>query len=250
MIHQVFIQVADDGEFPNAALCAAFLGFTARGRDVRKMTPQQIEAEDAIPEHLVFGGVPVVRNYLERLGCAPPPLDYPAPLLPFMGRRVELATLGEIRGRYIDAGPAVFIKPVEQKLFTGHEVSRFRDLIQTVKLDGSTPVYCVEPVKFLSEWRFYCRDDEVVGAGHYRGNPLLFPAAETVRRALWIFSLLEDRPRACALDFGVVREGSTLLVEVNDMIALGSYGIDPRLYSELIELRWEQLVVNVDRVSA
>lgn len=244
MIHQVFIQVADDGEFPNAALCAAYLGFKARGRDVYKKTPQEIEDEDATGSRLVFGGVHVVRGYLERLGCAPPPLDYPDPLLPFLGRRVEISTLGEIRSRYNDAAPAVFVKPVEQKLFTGHEVSRFRDLIQTHSLDAKTQVYCVEPVEFLSEWRFYCREDEVVGVGNYRGNPLLFPDGETVQRALVAFSSLKDRPRACALDFGVVRDGSTLLVEVNDMIALGSYGIDPRLYSELIELRWEQLVAS------
>lgn len=34
MIHQVFIQVADDGDFPNAALCAAYLGFKIRGRAI------------------------------------------------------------------------------------------------------------------------------------------------------------------------------------------------------------------------
>jgi hypothetical protein len=249
VIHQVIIQSDDNGEFPNAALCAAYLGFKARGRDVYKMPPKFIEESQASPSRLVFGGVPIVRGYLERLGCTPDHLDYPSRLRRFLGRKFEITSLGEIRSRYNEEGPRVFIKPLQQKLFTGHEVSRFRDLIQTHSFDAKTQVYCVEFVEFISEWRFYYRQDEFVGVGHYRGDPLMFPDAETVHQALHAFCTIEDRPSACALDFGVVRDpegfdgrGKTLLVEVNDMIALGSYGIDPRLYSELIELRWEQLV--------
>jgi hypothetical protein len=241
MIERVIIQVDERGAFPNVALFAAFLGFNARGRDVATRTSQQIEEMLAFPECLVFGGVSVVRDYLARLGCPPPDLDYPKSLQPFMGRQVELTTLGDIRRRYNESGPPVFVKPLQQKLFHGQEVSRFRDLIVTSHLDAATPVYCVECVEFLSEWRVYCRDDQVVGIGHYRGDPLLFPDKDEVREALASFKMEEDRPCACALDFGIVREGGTLLVEVNDMFALGSYGLDPRLYSELIEHRWTQL---------
>lgn len=242
MIERVLIQVDDAGSFQNAGLCAAFLGFNARGRDVGKASSRQIEEMPASPECLIFGGVPVVRDYLTRLGCPPPDLDYPKSLQPFMGRQVELTTLGDIRRRYNESGPPVFVKPLRQKLFHGQEVSRFRDLIPTSHLDAATPVYCVELVEFVSEWRVYCRDDQVVGIGHYRGDPLLFPDKDEIREALASFKMEEGRPRACSLDFGVVRGGETLLVEANDMFALGSYGLDPRLYSELIEHRWTQLV--------
>lgn len=241
MIEQVFIQIEADGSFPNAALCAAHLGFRSRGRDVVGMTSRQIAQVEATPEHLVFGSVDVVRGYLARLSCVPPSFDYPSSLSPFIGRRVEVTTLGAIRQRYNEAGTPVFVKPVQHKLFSGLEVSRFRDLISTSSLNGETPVYCVEHVEFLSEWRVYCRDGVAVGIGHYRGDPLLAPSSDVVRRALAAFDEDPERPRACALDFGVTRD-ATLLVEVNDMFALGSYGIDPLLYSELIELRWGQLV--------
>lgn len=242
MIEQVLIQVDDEGSFQNAGLCAAFLGFHARGRDVSKASARQIEATPADPECLVFGGVATVRSYLARLGCEPPDLDYPESLRPFMGRSVEVTSLGEIRRRYNESGPPVFVKPVRQKTFHGQEVSRFRDLIPTSHLDATTPVYCVELVEFVSEWRVYCRDDQAVGIGHYRGDPLLFPDKDEIREALLSFKMEEGRPQACALDFGIVRGGETLLVEANDMFALGSYGLDPQLYSELIEHRWTQLV--------
>lgn len=241
MIERAIIQATDGGAFPNAALCAAFLGFKARGREVFTLSPHQIEYVAATPTTLVFGGVSVVRDYLARLGCSPPSIDYPDPLHPFLGRRIETTTLEDIRHRYNEAGSPVFIKPVQHKLFVGQQVSRFRDLIPTSHLDGNTPVYCVEHLEFLSEWRLYCRDDRAVGLAHYKGDPLLLPDVRLMQRALEAYSIDKDRPRACALDFGVVRGGSTLLVEVNDMIALGSYGLDPVLYSELIELRWEQI---------
>ena len=242
MIDQVLIQVDDNGDFSNVALCAASIGFKARGRDVTRLTSQQIEATQASPDCLVFGGVPVVRDYLARLGCPPPELDYPTSLHAFLGRKIEVTSLGDIRRRYNEPGPVVFVKPIQQKLFHGQEVSRFRDLIPTSHLDSTTPVYCVEHVEFISEWRVYCRDDQAVGIGHYRGDPLLFPDRETIQRALRAFAEEEGRPRACALDFGVIRTGATLLVEANDMFALGSYGLSPSLYSDLIEYRWEQLV--------
>jgi hypothetical protein len=242
VIDRVVIQIDEDGQFPNAALCAAFLGFRARGRDVCTLNPTQIEELPATPDCLVFGDVNIVRDYLARLGCTPTHLDYPSRLRPFMGRRVDVDVLSVIRRRYNEPGPPVFIKPVHHKLFLGQVVSRFGDLIVTSHLDATTLVYCVEYVEFLSEWRVYCRDGQAVGIGHYRGDPFLFPDADVVHQALHAFAGYDDMPRACALDFGRVRDGRTLLVEVNDMISLGSYGLDARLYSDLIEHRWDQLV--------
>ena len=242
MVENVFIQCEDDGDFPNVALFNAAKGFEFIGREVTRMTPEEIGGRTPRAEDLVFGGVEVVRPYLAKLGCEPKPLDYPDKLRKFLGRKFETELLGVIRKRYNEPGPPVFIKPVEHKLFTGHVVRRFGDLLRTQNLPAETPIYCVEHIEFLSEWRFYCDGARVIGVDHYKGEPLLAPAAETVIDAAATFAEYEDGPATYSLDFGVSAKGTTRLVEVNDMISLGCYGLDAPVYAQLIEKRWRQLV--------
>lgn len=37
----------------------------------------------------------------------------------------------------------------------------------------------------------------------------------------------EGAPKAYALDFGVTKDGETILVEVNNTCSIGSYGLEP-----------------------
>jgi len=245
VIERVFIQADADGKFPNIPLYTAARGFEARGRDVTASTVDEIMGREARPEHLVLGGAHVVRQYLGRMGVEPPDFDYPQTLIPFLRREFEIEVLGVVRSRYNEPGDPVFVKPVEHKLFTGHVVSRFRDLIKSQEADSTTPVYVVGHVEFVTEWRFYVEEGRVVGADHYRGEPLLFPEPGVVAAAATAMSGYEDAPVAYGLDFGVCADGVTRLVEANDMFALGSYGLDGVIYSHLVELRWEQLVSSV-----
>ena len=63
MIENVFIQCMDDGHFENVALFSAWMGFEFRGREVTRMTADEIEGRTPRPEDLVFGGVEVVRPF-------------------------------------------------------------------------------------------------------------------------------------------------------------------------------------------
>ncbi|MFN7976011.1 MAG: ATP-grasp domain-containing protein [Acidobacteriota bacterium] len=44
------------------------------------------------------------------------------------------------------------------------------------------------------------------------------------------------------IDFGVLADGRTALVEMNDGYGLGSYALDPDLYTDLLVARWEELM--------
>ena len=244
MIERVFIQVDDDGEFPNTPLYRAARGFRMRGRDVVGMTENEIAEKEATPENLVFGGARLVREYLGRMGIEPSDFDYPEVLVPFLKREFEIKMLGEIRRRYNETKSPVFIKPVEHKLFNGHVISHFGDLIKSQEADAATPVYVVDHVEFVSEWRFYVWDGKIEGVDHYRGEPLLFPEPGPVTAAATLMSSCKYAPVAYGLDFGVCSDGVTRLVEANDMFALGAYGFDGMRYSQLIEARWEQLVAS------
>ena len=50
-------------------------------------------------------------------------------------------------------------------------------------------------------------------------------------------------PISYCLDFGVDgKTGETCLVEYNDMCNLGNYGVDASIYSEMLVMRWMEIV--------
>lgn len=243
MIDQILIQQVN-GLFPSTCHYVAWSGFDAFGMDIGFYTYHDLKAGlvEVRPETVVVGGVVCVREALRRLGVPePPPLDYPEPLAPFLGRRIWKETLAEFRRRYQDEGPPLFVKPFRhEKEFDGQIASRFRDLIPTARLPGETEVLVSEPVPFVSEYRYYVHRNEVVGVGHYRGDPLQTPDPNVVRQAVRAYA--DTAPIAYGLDMGVIKDGSTLLVEVNDSFALGVYGLARNKYANMLEDRWRQMV--------
>ena len=51
----------------------------------------------------------------------------------------------------------------------------------------------------------------------------------------------KDIPAGCSLDFGVTDDGRTLLIEMNDGLALGCYGLPDEEYAKLLLARWAEL---------
>lgn len=52
----------------------------------------------------------------------------------------------------------------------------------------------------------------------------------------------QDAPAAYSMDIGVTDNGDTLIVEVNDGYALGSYGLSAYKYATFLQTRCQQLV--------
>ena len=55
-----------------------------------------------------------------------------------------------------------------------------------------------------------------------------------------------DAPKGYAIDFGVTADGKTVLIEVNDGYALGSYGLMEIDYAKLLSARWAELTETQD----
>jgi ATP-grasp domain, R2K clade family 3 len=234
------------GEFVNANGFTAWKGFDERGYEIRFFDWEQM-ASDIVPvdpDTITVGSVLFVRRALRRLGAEPASLGYPAPLAGYRGRKIWRTTWAEVRSRIDEPGTSVFVKPVEQdKAFTGYVVSSFRDLICTAKWPGTMALWASEPFPFVSEWRFFVRRGEVIGAGHYKGDPLRFPDRSVVRAAIDDYA--EEAPVAFGIDFGVVEAGGTYLVEINEGFSLGCLGLGPLAYSGFLEDRWSELVGRV-----
>jgi hypothetical protein len=194
------------------------------------------ELTDLGPEVMVVGFVGDVWNALRKMGRPlPKPMDYPEELRPWLGREVSRSTLGDVR-RKLDP---FFFKPVEEKLFTGFVWrSAMGDQIRVASLPDETEVWVSDEVEFVSEYRCFVQDDELVGVRHYKGDAFVAPKKALVLEAIQAF---QSGPRAYSLDFGVTDSGETKLVEVNDAYALGHYGLPSITYARLIDARWEEL---------
>jgi hypothetical protein len=193
------------------------------------------------------GSVEFMRAAMAAAGISEPePLSYPVELLRHCGREIKLRRAGEVIGTW-------FVKPVKTKLFTGFVFDTMTDPATLsehdreqydafIALDPAEPVWISEVVKFQSEWRFYVEGRRVLGKARYDtdgADDAPAPDEETVAR------ILADLPFVCpcAVDIGVLADGSTVLVEVNDAWAIGFYqdAMPAKDYMNFLVTRWEQI---------
>lgn len=171
----------------------------------------------------------------------PAPIDYPAELAAFYGRRLWADTLARVAD-HPERWP-VFVKSVAQKGFTGRVVAAAGDLIGTANQYQDLPVYCSEVVELVSEWRGFVRHGQLVDVRRYRGRWDVFPDPAVLRAALAAWT---SRPAGGSLDVGITAAGRTVVIECNDGFALGHYGLDAVLYAKLISARWHELIGQPD----
>jgi hypothetical protein len=130
---------------------------------------------------------------------------------------------------------------------TGQRKPRCEDLLTVVSctnLGGSETRQDFRPaVNNSAAFIFVCRGD-ITEVCHYQGDPLRFPDARVIRNAIAEFG--ERAPAGYGIDFGVMDNGRTVLVEVNEGYSLGSYGLNSVEYAELLEARWFELTASAD----
>ncbi len=234
------------GELLTTNIYYAWEGFRLKGYDVRffegEFTSSELDAISLSKDDIVCGYIPIVRKVFDRLGVEQPNLpDIPDELLPFCGRLVWFGKLGDIHRQDQDV-QSVFIKPrYVQKLFPGHVVASFKDLIKTSAYDMSTEILISEAVNFVSEYRGFVLRGDLVGLKHYKGDFGILPDVGVIRSAIQAYKLA---PSAYSIDFGVTDRGESLLIEINDAFALGNYGLNSLLYTDIIEARWDEIVGN------
>ena len=193
---------------------------------------------------LPVGSVEFVREAM-RVACIPEPpnISYPEASQRFLGRKVHRVPAGQVIGTW-------FVKPVATKGFGGFVFDTLSDdrayscadresLSAFMRLPADAPVWISEPVKFVSELRYYYRAGECIGFARYDQSgadeaPIPdFALVDSCARASGISSPF-------AIDFGVLDDGRSVLVEFNDFWALGLYGhaLSPTTYLSALSERW------------
>jgi hypothetical protein len=240
---QALIQRSGDGTFiPEMKL--VFDEVTRQGWDVRTFIPKHLE-QRRVPlsrEALVVADVPLFESALKQLGVQPPKENcYPPELTEFLHRRIWPSTMKALEAKFLTIdGFEVFAKPRGRiKRFTGRmlDAGAFSTLAHVSR---HLEVWCSEIISFASEHRAFVVDGVIRDVRPYCGNETV-PSREVIERCVALWTQTGQAARGYGIDFGVLRDGRTALVEVNDGFALGAYGLAPKDYVELLVARWEQL---------
>ena len=194
---------------------------------------------------LVVGDMQCTYGAMKQLGIPVPDANtYPASLADFMHRRTWRSTVGELRNEVADGfKSAIFAKPVDrQKVFTGAVFGSTADLYWLHRVSHRQPIVCAEPVTWLSEYRVYVCDGEILSIDLYEGDASIRLDVARVEEAIRRLAEAGEAYAGFAIDFGVLSTGETALVEMNDGFSVGAYGIGSEEYTRMVLARWDELL--------
>lgn len=161
-----------------------------------------------------------------------------------LGRKIERLPIQEARADALADFQAstfkpFFIKPSQAtKAFTGFTVDDPR-LISLWSENFEGEVYKQEVVDIVSEYRLYVSLGKILGMFHYSGDYFKYPDPEIIKAVKLRADDLEYL--SYTLDFGVLQDGRTILIEANDGYAIGNYGLEPADYYQFVKNRWLQI---------
>lgn len=195
----------------------------------------------------ICGDVDCLHGAMRQLKIpVPEAVYYPDSLRAYLHRRIWSGSVGGLRERIEQGHPPVFAKPAGRaKVFTGRVFESFDDLRFLGRTSEREEVCYSEVVTWLSEFRVYVRGEDILSVDHYDGDASFTPDPDVVRQALADYRRAGEAPAAYGIDFGVLENGETALIEANDGYALGAYHIASRPYTELLFSRWAQLLASM-----
>lgn len=193
---------------------------------------------------LVVGDHPTMQSVFKRIGFNDHFSSYPESLKPFLKRTIRETSIGALLTEKNTTEIAnIFIKPkTKAKLFTGFVVRSNNDLIQLYNYARNTQLHVSSVVEWIAEFRVFICNSKIVGIRHYDGGPHLILDMVEVQKAVEIFENSNQRTTGYSLDFGLLKNGETALVEWNDGYALGSYDLEKEVYTDLILARWNEII--------
>ena len=222
----------------NEECAAAYRGFTELGIEcVRFSTNDELDKRS--PEDVVVGGMLIMGHVLRQSGIEPPDYNYPDELSEYLGRKIWTIRLKDLQYQK----RPLFIKPAEEKAAKGIIVNSSDVPDEYKNMDPEDEILCSDAVDFVSEWRCFVYYNKILGIQFYYGDKGILPDRDIIESAIKDF---KSAPAACSLDFGVTADGRTLLIEMNDGMALGCYGLRDDLYALFLSARWAELTGTID----
>ena len=212
---------------------AAYRGFRSLEAECILFTTNE-ELDKRAPEDIVVGGTLIMTHVLHQRGLSPIVDYYPEELKKYRGRNIRLIKAADLRKEKLP----IFIKPAEDKAAKGVVVRFWEDAAEYKDFSPEAELFCSEVVNFVSEWRCFVRYGKIVGIRFYHGDQAVECDRTIIENSVRDYKAI---PAGCSLDFGVTDDGRSLLVEMNDGIALGCYGLPDEEYAKLLSARWAEL---------
>lgn len=201
-----------------------------------------------ISEVSKFNGIPVgsvefVRAYMKSHDIKEPEINpYPISTFRYLKRNVQKRR--GING--YDLPDRFFVKPTKLKLFTGFVFESYaksyddftREQLEILSKHPSNDYWISNVVDFCSEWRYYIQNNEIIGYARYDDGEDESP--EPKIGIVTEYKNLLGIKTPYVLDFGVLSNGETALVEFNAPWAIGLYqgALTPTEYLNFLIEGW------------
>lgn len=191
---------------------------------------------------LIVGSVEALRKAFSLLDIKEPEMNYyPGALHQFMHRSVRSGVFSDVIAQ-VSNGKSVFAKSIECKKLTGRVFCPLT-LPSDDSISPLLPVMISNPVEFVSEYRVYVKNHTILGCSHYAGDPDKLISSSVVYDSIFTLATDDSIPCAYAIDFGLLSNGKTALVEMNDAWAIGAYdGISDSDYYDFLKIRWHEII--------
>lgn len=191
----------------------------------------------------VVGSIGLYRKGMSKLGVELSMIPIYDEILPYYKRNIKYGILEEVLSA--DNWP-IFVKPLEHhKLFSGMIIKENGENLHKISYyDKNTPVIFSDVLTFISEWRLFVMEDQIVYGSCYNKNFKLNPDWAICDDIVSKMKTIQGRPIAYSLDVAITDNNETVIIELNDSYALGSFGLSSNLYAEMILKRWGQLTSN------
>lgn len=249
-------QTGEAGSLPvHADLMVAIDGFEFRGYEpvaykMMSSAPPMNPENPVGVEDIVIGSPTAMRRHFELMGCTPEPLDYPDSIpKEYYGRKIRKITLLEAVNAFKETDHWLWVKPVMTKK-RGFDANLYngKQLAQLLKRHGGeTLVYTCKQETFFAEYRVFVNAGSIMDCRRYKGrytDPE--PNFRDVEHIIDLYRKAEwgnpQAPIAYALDVTSINGShGTKVVEFNDFWAIGSYGLDPVIYADMLKRRYWQI---------
>ena len=208
----------------------------------KRVHRNQLELDNST---LVVGDNPTIQSVLKRIGYNREFLSYPKSLRQYLYRNVRETTIANLIAESSSTDISnIFIKPRDKsKLFTGFVVNSNNDLFNIFHYSKSTRLFVSPIVEWISEFRVFVNNSNIVGIKNYSGKSDASIDMKLIKSAISDLENSQESTQGYSLDFGVLDNGETALVEWNDGYALGAYGLDEEIYTDLILARWNEILL-------
>lgn len=191
------------------------------------------------PGDVIVGSVEASSGFFKAMGVSvPSSISYHNDVFEFLFREPKVCKIGDLDGDY-----PYFIKPAEKiKLFTGTVIEKRSQIDLLCKfyegITTETLVWKSQVINLVSEYRCFVNQGDLRGIQFYTGDFRIFPDVDLVKK---VISSFKSAPISYTIDVGIDSTGKTILIELNDMWAIGSYGLNGTIYAKCLTDRIHQI---------